>query len=174
MNKQTLFCKRYEIGFCRYDPAIVAEREGYETEFVNNPPKDKWYADPFLFEVTDTSFVVLVEEFRYEHPVGRLAKLVIDRKTMKIVEEKIVLELPTHLSFPIFYCDGEDVYMYPENSKSGNLNLYKYDKAKEQFVFLTCLVEDPLTDAVMLKWDRGGGILFFQPMLAMRRAITMS
>ena len=160
IDKEVLFRKRYEIGFCQYDPAIVTEGKGYETKFVKNPPKNKWYADPFLFEVTETGFVVLVEEFRYDHPVGRLAKLVVDRKTMKIVEEKIVLELPTHLSFPIYYRDGEDVYIYPENSKSGNLNLYKYDKVKEQFVFQSCLVEEPLTDAVMLKWDREGHFIF--------------
>ena len=158
--KQKLFRKRYEIGFCRYDSAIVAEGKGYETLFVKNPPKDKWYADPFLYEVTDTSFVVFVEEFRYDHPVGRLAKLIIDRKSMKIVDEKIVLDLPTHLSFPIYYRDSEDLYIYPENCESGRLNLYKYDKVGEQFVFQTCLVEEPLTDAVMLKWNRGGHYIF--------------
>ena len=158
--KQMLFRKRYEIGFCRYDSAIVTEGKGYKTLFVKNPPKDKWYADPFLFEVTDTSFVVFVEEFRYDHPVGRLAKLVVDRKSMKIVDEKIVLDLPTHLSFPIYYRDGEDVYIYPENSQSGHLDLYKYDKVGEQFVYQTCLVEDSLTDAVMLKWNRGGHFIF--------------
>lgn len=160
IDKKALFRRHYEIGFCRYYPAIVAYGTGYETKFVKNPPKDKWYADPFLFEVTDTSFVVLVEEFRYDYPVGRLAKLVVDRKTMKIVEEKIVLELSTHLSFPIYCRDGEDVYVYPENSKSGSLNLYKYDKVGEQFVFQSCLVEDPLTDAVMLKWNRGEHYIF--------------
>lgn len=160
IDKEVLFRKRYEIGFCRYDSSIVTDVKGFETKFVKNPPKDKWYADPFLFEVTDTTFVVLVEEFRYDHPVGRLAKLVVDRKTMKIVAEKIVLELPTHLSFPIYYRDGKDVYIYPENSKSGSLDLYKYDKVWEQFVFHTSLVDDPLTDAVMLKWDRGGHFIF--------------
>ena len=40
MKKQTLFRKRYEIGFCRYDQAIVTDGKGYETKFVKNPPKD--------------------------------------------------------------------------------------------------------------------------------------
>lgn len=157
--KNKLFRKRYEVGFVPWDEDIVLKGNSVHPRFIKNPPKDKWYADPFLFKVTDTSFVVFVEEYRYDHPVGRLAKLVVDRKSMKIVEEKIVLDLSTHLSFPIYYRDGDDVYIYPENSKSGSLNLYKYDKIGDQFVFQTCLVEEPLTDAVMLKWNRGGHYL---------------
>ena len=148
MNKEQLFRRRYEIGFTQYDEKIVSEGKNFKTTFIKNPPKDKWYADPFLFEVTDSCFILFVEEFRYDHPVGRLAKLVVDRKSMKIVGEKILLDLPTHLSFPIYYREGEDVYIYPENSKSGSLNLYKYDKSQERFVFQSCLIKEPLADAV--------------------------
>ncbi len=112
-----------------------------------------------MFEVTDSFFILFVEEFRYDHPVGRLAKLVVDRKSLKIVDEKIVLDFPTHLSFPIFYRVGEDVYIYPENSQSGFLNLYKYDKMQEQFVFQSCLIKEPLADAVHYA-GRGGHYIF--------------
>lgn len=148
LSKEILFRRRYEIGFTHYDEKIVSEGKKFKTTFIKNPPKDKWYADPFLFEVTDSCFILFVEEFRYDHPVGRLAKLVVDRKSMKIVDEKILLDLPTHLSFPIYYREGEDVFIYPENSKSGALNLYKYDKIQERFVFQSCLIKEPLVDAV--------------------------
>ncbi len=159
MNKEILFRRRYEIGFTHYDEKIVSEGKKFKPTFIKNPPKDKWYADSFLFEVTDSCFILFVEEFRYDHPVGRLAKLVVDRKSMKIVDEKIVLDMPTHLSFPIFYRKGEDVYIYPENSEANSLNLYKYDKNQELFVFQSCLIKEPLADAVHFA-GRGGHYIF--------------
>ena len=70
-DKSIFFRKCYEIGFCRYNPDIITGGNKYENRFVKNTPKDKWYADPFLFEITDSCFILFVEEFRYDHPVGR-------------------------------------------------------------------------------------------------------
>ncbi len=156
--KQKLFRQRYEIGFLPYDEKIVVSGKKIKPRFIKNPPKDKWYADPFLLEVTDKNFVVLVEEFRYGK-IGRIAKLEVDRKSMNIVSEVILLDLPTHLSFPIFYRDGEDIYIYPENCASGSLSLYKYNRILNVFTYVKTLVDRPLTDAVVYHDVRmsGGG-----------------
>lgn len=172
ISKEQLFRRRYEIGFTHYDEKIVLDGKRFKTAFIKNPPKDKWYADPFLFEVTNSSFILFVEEFRYDYPVGRLAKLVVDRKSMSIVEEKIVLDLPTHLSFPIYYREGDNVYIYPENSESNSLNLYKYDKNQELFVFQSCLINEPLADAV--HFAGGGGIIYLLQIHEMRLVTIMS
>lgn len=146
--KEKLFRKRYEIGFAPFSEDIILKGQKPEVRFVRNPPKDKWYADPFLLDVTDDSFVVLVEEFRYEHPKGRIARLVVDRKTMKIVSETIVLDLPTHLSFPIYQYDKDVLYIYPENIESGSFSRYRYDKQTDCFVYSDRLVDMPLADVV--------------------------
>ena len=118
--------------------------------WVKNPYAEEcWFADPFILDVTDTTITLLVEEMRYAVHVGRIAKLTIDRGTMAITDMKIILEEPTHLSFPNILRENGKIYVYPENHDSGELNLYEYDEGKEQLVKVRTLCKQPLTDAVM-------------------------
>ena len=144
-----LYKTYYQLGFVPFD-GLDSLNCLYKSIRYVKVPQGKWYADPFLFSVNDDCFVVLVEEFRYDRPIGRIAKLEIDRATMQIRKEVILLELPSHLSFPIFYRRGNDVYVYPENSSSGGLKLYKYDLQAEQLIYVKTLVNRPLVDAVMI------------------------
>lgn len=118
--------------------------------WVKNPYAEEcWFADPFILDVTDTTITLLVEEMRYAVHVGRIAKLTIDRGTMIIADMKIILEEPTHLSFPNIWRENGKIYVYPENHDSGELNLYEYDEKKEQLIKVRTLCKQPLTDAVM-------------------------
>ena len=45
--KERLFRTRYEIGFLPYDEKIILPGKKIRPKFIKNPPKDKWYADPF-------------------------------------------------------------------------------------------------------------------------------
>lgn len=118
--------------------------------WVKNPYAEEcWFADPFILDVTDTTITLLVEEMRYAVPKGRIAKLMIDRGTMTITDMKIILEEPTHLSFPNIMRENGKIYVYPENHDSGELNLYEYDEKKEQLIKVRTLCKQPLTDAVM-------------------------
>lgn len=118
--------------------------------WVKNPYAEEcWFADPFILDITDTTITLLVEEMRYAVPKGRIAKLMIDRGTMIITDMKIILEEPTHLSFPNILRENGKIYVYPENHDSGELNLYEYDEKKEQLIKVRTLCKQPLTDAVM-------------------------
>ncbi|MBP5397705.1 MAG: hypothetical protein J6Y32_03595 [Bacteroidales bacterium] len=141
------------MGFTLFDELIITGVRKLKVRYIKNPPRDRWYADPFLLDVTEDKFIVLVEEFRYDNPVGRIARLEVDRRTMRITDQKIVLELDTHLSFPIFFREGKDIFLYPENSASGSLNLYKWIPEQEIFVLQKRLVDAPLTDAVLFSYN---------------------
>lgn len=139
----------------KWDLAIVLETEGHQYDsskwnfHIIKAPHNKWYADPFILDVTNDNIVVLVEEFTYNINRGRLAKLIIDRKTYKIKSEKIILDLSTHLSFPAILRLGDDIYLYPENSASGKSTLYRYNPQGDSFVVVNTLSDLPLTDAIM-------------------------
>lgn len=150
----------------KWDLAIALTSEGHRFDNSNwnnfhiiKAPKDKWYADPFILDVTDDNIVVLVEEFTYSINRGRLAKLVIDKSSYKIIEEKIILDLSTHLSFPAVLRLGGDVYIYPENSASGKTTLYRYNLQDDSFVVVNTLSDLPLTDAIIAE-VRGHNYLF--------------
>lgn len=143
----------------KWDLAIALEVEGHRYDspkwnfHIVKAPRNKWYADPFILDVTNNDIVVLVEEFTYSINRGRLAKLVIDKSTYRIKSEKIILDLSTHLSFPAILRLGDNIYIYPENSASGKSTLYCYTYQDDSLVVVDTLSELPLTDAIMAEVD---------------------
>lgn len=116
-------------------------------------PKGEWFADPFILDYDEQTITVLVEYVIDPDPLGKIAKFVIDRKSFKIISKTIILDLPTHLSFPAILRREDSVYIYPENSASGELNLYKLNDNATGCERVCTLVEAPLTDAVIFEHE---------------------
>ena len=140
---------RWDLGLLFFDDPSTFLKGDWKIFYVKDWDKSRWFADPFVLDVTPLEVVLLVEEFSYRIGKGRIAKIVVDRQSMEVKDVKIVLELPTHLSFPAILRKDGEVYIYPENSASGMHSIY-------------CLVGDslqktgilsdyPLTDAVILE-----------------------
>lgn len=147
------FRRRYWIlGFCSFDKELITGEKRLEVKYIKGLPKNKWYADPFILDVNGKTIEVLVEEYTYSIAKGRIARLSIDKTTLELLSEKIILELPTHLSFPAIIRDGKNVFIYPENSQSGANNLYKYDTINDVLTLVKCFVEEPLTDAIIFNY----------------------
>lgn len=121
--------------------------------------ENKWFADPFILDVTDREIVVLVEEMDFKRDKGRIACLIINRDNYELVDHKILLELKTHLSFPAIIRKNDEVYVYPENSESGKLLLYQYDFNKNALVEVESIINQPLTDAIYYRDNNGEFIL---------------
>lgn len=149
----------------KWDLGIALREEGHRydapqwTFHIVRAPRNKWYADPFILDVTADKIIVLVEEFTYSIDRGRIAKLIIDKTSYKVKSEKIILDLTTHLSFPaILRIDGK-IYICPENSASGKCVIYNYDPDTDAVSPLNTLCFLPLTDAVITEID-GRNYLF--------------
>lgn len=144
--------KAYYIGFVENDPLTCGFKFG-NIKWLDTAGYDTgWFADPFIFEVSDDKIVVLAEEFVYETGKGRLVRLDISRD-YKLEKVKVILELDTHLSFPIFHREGNEVYVYPENAESGKLSIYRYNLAEERLEFTAVLVDEPLLDSQIYQKD---------------------
>lgn len=140
---------KWTLGFVeRPINDIIANGLG-EVRWLQHNYKDRWFADPFILDVTDDSIQVLVEEYYDGIKRGRIARLDINRQTMQLVDVKTVLQLETHLSFPAILRKGGKVYIYPENSASGGLDLYEYDVKENSCRKVRRICNEPLTDAVM-------------------------
>lgn len=139
-----------------WDLAFVEPLDGnwlsgtWRYQKVKNTSREQWFADPFILDITDKTIILLVEEYTYSLKRGRIAKLTIDRKSMKITEIKIILDLPTHLSFPAILRYNGEVYIYPENNESGALKAYKYNLTDDSLQLVSSLAEAPLTDAILV------------------------
>lgn len=150
---------RWEIGFVEGGIASVMGDEPFCVHGLKHDYKDRWFADPFILDVTESEILVLVEEFRYECPKGRIALLVVDKSTYKLKTLNIVLELDTHLSFPAIWRGDGRVYVYPESWCSGELRAYEFQGQHCDVETKRVLCKEPMADAVMT--DLFGGRKLF-------------
>lgn len=150
--KERLLHYTWDLAYGDYNERIIYHGlDGVRFHVVKNPYKKKWFADPFILEETDKELHLLVEEFDSDIKRGRIAHLSIDKKNAIVTDCKIILDLPTHLSFPAIYRVGEEIFVHPENFHSGKSYMYKYDQARDMLVEPVCVCDDPISDAVIIR-----------------------
>lgn len=135
------------LGFVNNGLDGVFKNNPLTINWVISPYNDRWFADPFILDVTDDYIFLLVEEVRYKQPKGRIAKLAIDRKSFEISDLTIVLEEETHQSFPNILRREGKIYVYPENANGGKQNIYEYDKINDKLVFVQTICDDEIWDS---------------------------
>lgn len=138
----------WEIGFLDNTFEGIVRGDKLKLTLVTHNFPNSWFADPFILDVTDDTIIVLVEEVTKKISKGRISKLVIDRRNNYVIEKKVILERPGHLSFPIIYRKDDKIYVYPENSEDGVLNIYEYNPINDDMTLIHELSDKPLTDAV--------------------------
>ena len=143
----------WNIGFIQNSLESVLRGEPLQVKWVKHQYKKSWFADPFILDVTDTEIHVLVEEFYEPIQRGRIARLIIDRNTYELKKSDLVLELPTHLSFPAIIRKDNKILIYPENGESGELNVYQYEPETNKCVKVKTILNEAVADAVIARID---------------------
>lgn len=144
----------WELAYFDYSNDLLTQGIDFtKIHIVKNPYTTKWFADPFILRNTELELTLLVEEFDYRVNRGRIAQIVIDKTKDVIVSCDIVLDLPTHLSFPVIYRDIDKIYVHPENSASGASYMYEYDESSKEMKNPIKVLDEPLTDAIIVKED---------------------
>lgn len=151
--------KRYwALGFVMDGLEGVMNDDPIHVEWLKMP-KDGWFADPFILDVSDEEIQVLVEEIPAGTHKGVITLLKVDRQNYEIRSKKVVLEQPTHLSFPCVLRDNSGVFIYPESARSGRLDIYKYDPITETASFHQTICDDIVWDSCIT--DRFGERMLF-------------
>lgn len=143
----------WNIGFIEEGLSDTLTNKKPKIHWVKKCINDRWFADPFILDVTDSEIIILAEEFCYNVHRGRIARLVIDRKTYEEKSFEIILELPTHLSFPFIIRKNGKIYLMPENSASGCSTVYEYNDANRKVTPLHHIAEEPFADATIFELD---------------------
>lgn len=136
----------WALGFVCGGMDAVMDGNHKDVEWVKMP-KDRWFADPFILDVTDEKILLLVEDYAYASKKGVISLLHINRTTMEIAARKELLELSTHLSFPAIWRKEGRIYVYPESAKSGKLDLYEYDSSKEELTYVKTICDEVVWDS---------------------------
>ena len=148
----------WALGFVRGGLNAVMESDHVVVDWVKMP-KDRWFADPFVLDVTENEILLLVEDYGYDTRKGIIALLHIDRRTMEINSRKVLLELPTHLSFPAIWRKEGHIYIYPESAQSGRLDMYEFFPETETLTFVQTICDDVVWDSYITE-AFGNSLLF--------------
>lgn len=136
----------WALGFVCGGMQAVMESDHFEVDWVKMP-KDRWFADPFILDVTDDEILLLVEDYAYATKKGVISLLHIDKASMEITSRKVLLELSTHLSFPAILRKDGHIYIYPESAHSGRLDLYEFRPESETLTFVQTICDDVVWDS---------------------------
>ena len=139
---------RYNIGFIDGNLQSVMEGEPIKVNWMKHHYKDRWFADPFILDVTDNEIIVLVEEWYDPIQRGRISKLTIDKQSFELLNLKVMIETDFHLSFPAIDRRPNGIYIHPESCAINKLELYKYNPNTDSFNKVSSLSDLPLTDSV--------------------------
>lgn len=133
-------------------------------------PEPKWltlgsnrsiyHADPFGF-IKNDQFHIICEEYDYKNTKGIITSFLVDRRSNLILKKSIALEKDNHLAFPYLFEYKNIHYCIPENSKDGNLDLYRYDVSEGKLIFEQTLVENLIAVDPALFYHKGLWWLFF-------------
>ena len=141
---------RWRIGIVENSLEGIVNGEELRVQWPSNPFHDRWFADPFVLSVDGDEVTLLVEDYRYAEGQGRISRIIVDRKRGAIVSCKTILR-GGHYSFPAILRENGKVYLYPEQSRQGKLELYEYCPETETCEYVQTLSEEPLTDAIIYK-----------------------
>ena len=146
----------YYIGFLKETEMSLSIAERYAKVRwldVRRYKKEGWFADPFILSVNGNIIELFVEEMIYKTGRGVIVYLKVDISSCEILEKHTMLELDTHLSFPIYIHDNGKLYVYPENYQSGSLKIYEFDEQTKSLVCPRIIINAPLLDTQIVKLE---------------------
>jgi len=104
------------------------------------PPKDRFWADPFVI-FKDDLYYIFFEELMYKSNKGHISFLTIDGKGT-VSDSKIILEKDYHLSYPFIFENDKEYFMIPKSSENRIIELYKSTDFPYKWELVTKLKED--------------------------------
>ena len=145
-SMENLNAKYWALGFVNNGLDGVMNDDPIQVEWLKMP-KGGWFADPFILDVKDNEIQVLVEEMPVGKTKGVITLLKIDRHNLELISKKVILEQPTHLSFPCILREKGKIFIYPENANSGKLDVYEYDPTTETAIYFKTICDDVVWDS---------------------------
>jgi len=105
------------------------------------PPKDRFWADPFIVERNEKYYIFL-EEFIYKTNKAHISMAVLEKNGF-LNPPQPILETNYHLSYPYIFIDDDDkIYMIPESSSIRKIDLYTTLEFPYQWTHVKTLFND--------------------------------
>jgi hypothetical protein len=153
LTRLAMHPEHWRIAFRQLANDAVIERGSWPEANWTRVPDDlqRYFADPFPF-VENGRTHVFCEEYPYATRKGIISLFeIVDGKP---TNPRPVLERPYHLSYPFVFRRGSDIYMIPETSSVGRIELYRADPFPDRWTFERVLVDNVIaSDATLITWQ---------------------
>lgn len=139
----------YNIGIIKKSISDIFSNSDQDIVWLKHKYKDRFFADPFLIKQDDDYYYILCEEYPFRTEKGVISLLKIDKKSFYLVDKKVVIEEPFHLSFP--FCEENGSFIIPESVAANETYIYSFDLEKMEVTGKTKLLDIGLIDGVYYK-----------------------
>ncbi len=113
--------------------------------------KSYWYADPLLCEYENRQ-VVFMECMDRKTGIGAIGYVDLNDYYTKNSQVKIVIKESFHMSFPMTFLWGDELYLLPETEMNGGLVLYRCTSFPEKWERTAELLQGhKIVDSVLIK-----------------------
>lgn len=109
---------RWRIGMCPTGHHGIITSEAS----VLVPPKDRFFADPFVYTRGGQPFIFF-EDYYFRERKGKISVATHIDGEFKFLG--VALDLPYHLSFPYIFEHGDSTYMVPESCGNRTIELWR-------------------------------------------------
>ncbi len=119
------------------------------------PDSKVFQADPFVV-FKDNKYYVFYEELKFEDYRGYLKAAELDIENNCLINDKIILDLDYHLSFPNVFLENGRYYMIPESAESNTVDLFECTSFPYQWKKKQTLIDNiQAVDTTPLKTESG-------------------
>lgn len=134
-------------------PALAPERDPTPFRLLPDDGR-RFFADPFPWDDGDRT-LLFVEELPYDTGRGRIALVEIDRAG-RVSPSRPVLEQDCHLSYPNVFAHDGRMWMIPETSGRGTVELWRADAFPDRWSLHAVLIDGvDLADVTLIERDDG-------------------
>jgi len=113
----------HDQWYIRFGWKEFSPNQDYSSLFSIQPPKDRFYADPFPIEY-ENHFYIFFEEYEFANPIGYISVVEVF-KDGSHGEVRPIIKMPYHLSYPCLFWHENTLYMLPETSNNKTIELWK-------------------------------------------------
>jgi hypothetical protein len=140
-----LFCGRFTFNekwrwFLMYKYNSSPFPEDIKSYASLIPPKDRFWADPFIVSKNNKKFI-FIEELLFVNNRGHITLLELDNSG-KLIDKETIIEKSYHMSYPFVFEFDNEYYMIPETSENRTIELYKSEGFPRKWNFVMNLMEN--------------------------------
>lgn len=149
-----LFFKKWTIGICRGKIEDIIRNKIFDPDinWLRLKSFDKFYADPFFLATNDGNIKILLEEYSFKENYGKISLMTLDQD-YKLKTKKLLLDTKSHLSYPFIFNENNKTFIFPETAQNNKLSCYEYDPKNETMRFLKDIIDLPLRDSTIIKYN---------------------